>query len=83
MVFVPTWKAPISFVVHISIPINSPSILSGTDSAGFGGPLLRSFSTGDMTWFDVKSRSKSNSQKQSVYKYGKLNKLYWEYNIYR
>ena len=62
--------------------MNSPSILSGTDSAGLGGPLLSSFSTGDMTWFDVKSTNKSNSQKQSVYYDGKLNKLYREYNGY-
>ena len=42
-----------------------PSILSGTDSAGLGGPLFKSLSSVGMIWFDVKSRSKSNNQKQS------------------
>lgn len=65
--FVPTCEAQITFFVLVSMPINSPSILSGTDSAGLGGPLLSSFSTGDMTRFDVKSSNKSSSQKQSVY----------------
>ena len=72
------------FVTLLSMPTNSPSILSGTDSAGLGGPLLNSFNTGDMTWFDVKSNNKSNNQKQSVDYDGKLNKryMYKEYSRY-
>ena len=54
-----------SFFSFANILIYLPSILSGTDSEGFGGPLLRSFRTGDRTRFAVKSTSRSNNQKQS------------------
>ena len=54
----------------------SPSILSGTDSEGLGGPLSRSFSMGDNILFEVKSNSRSKSQKQSVDKKGKTVRTY-------
>lgn len=59
-----------SFFSFANILIDLPSILSGTDSEGFGGPLLRSFRTGDRTRFAVKSTSRSNNQKQSEDKIG-------------
>lgn len=59
-----------SFFSFANILIDLPSILSGADSEGFGGPLLRSFRTGDRTRFAVKSTSRSNNQKQSEDKIG-------------
>ena len=61
-------------VYTLSVLSLSPSILSGTDSEGLGGPLSRSFSMGDNILFEVKSNSRSKSQKQSVNKKRKNSK---------
>lgn len=64
------------YVYTLSVLSLSPSILSGTDSEGLGGPLSRSFSMGDNILFEVKSNSRSKSQKQSVDKKGKTVSTY-------